>query len=80
MVVFVEHLIGFGHKLDKTLTATVAIQDLLENVVVRTTILSIHQQMSAVLLWVPSDQHLNTVDRNAQPALECMCHSHYGRR
>lgn len=80
MVVFVEHLIGFGHKLDKTLTATVAIQDLLENVVVRTTILFIRQRMPLVLLWVPSDQHSSTVARNVQPALECMCHSPYGQR
>jgi hypothetical protein len=77
---FVEHLTGFGHKLDKTLTGTVAIQDLLESVVVRITILSIRQQMSPVLLWVLSDQHLNTVVRNVLPAHECTCHSHYGQR
>jgi hypothetical protein len=77
---FVGHLTAFGHKLDKTLTATVAIQDLLESVVVRTTILFIHRQMSRVLLWVPSDQHLNTVVRNVLPVLECMCHSRYGQR
>lgn len=47
---------------------------------VRITILSIHQQMLPVLLWVLSDQHLNTVVRNVLPARECMCHSHYGQR
>jgi hypothetical protein len=77
---FVEHLTGFGHKLDETLTVTVTIQGLLESVVVRTTILSIRQQMSPVLLWVLSDQHLNTVVRSVLLALECMCHSHYGQR
>lgn len=77
---FVEHLTGFGLKLDKTLTGTVAIQDLLESVVVKITILSISQQMSPVLLWVLSDQHLNTVVRNVLLALECMCHSRYGQR
>jgi len=48
--------------------------------VVRITILSIHQQMLPVLLWVLSDQHLNTVVRNVLPARECTCHSHYGKR
>jgi len=77
---FTERLTGFGHKLDKTLITTGAIQDLLESVVVRTTILSISQQMWPVLLWVPSDQHLNTVVRSVQPALECTCRSHYGHK
>ena len=80
VVIFIEHLTGFGHKLAKTLTVTVATQDLQESAVVRITILSIHQQMLPVLLWVLSDQHLNTVVRNVLPAHECMCHSHYGQR
>lgn len=77
---FVERSTGFGHRLDKTLTVTVAIRELLESVVVRTTILSIRQQMSPVLLWVLSDQRLNFVVRSVLLALGCMCHSHYGQK